>query len=476
MHERGTTRRAFLRDGATALLGASVAGATACEAVDDLLRVPADVTLRIAPVELEIARGLTVHTVGYNGAAPGPVTRFREGVSSSVEIFNDSDAPEYVHWHGFDTSADLDGAMEEGSLAVEARSRLRYNLMPSPAGCRYVHTHSMAMSDLNRGTFTGQFAFAWVEPRNNPGRYDQEVFLATHEWNPYLISEEPGDGSPQHSMPPAHPGRPLPHNHEVAYRHFTINGKCLGFGDPIRVKRGERVLFHFLNASATENVRFALPGHAFRVIALDGNRVPRPQLVHMLELGTAERIDAIVTMNNPGVSILGTPNDSHRRKGMGIVVEYANRRGQPVWLKPPNTSWDYSIFGENHAAARPDSTVPLVIRRRGVSQSGFEQWTINGKSWEERSEPDRLALGKAHRLVITNESDDDHPVHLHRNSFELADQAGKPTAGIVKDVVVVKSRQTVGVNVTPSQPGLTLFHCHQQLHMDNGFKMLFNVT
>jgi FtsP/CotA-like multicopper oxidase with cupredoxin domain len=24
--------------------------------------------------------------------------------------------------------------------------------------------------------------------------------------------------------------------------------------------------------------------------------------------------------------------------------------------------------------------------------------------------------------------------------------------------------------------GLTLFHCHQQLHMDYGFKLLFNVA
>jgi FtsP/CotA-like multicopper oxidase with cupredoxin domain len=24
--------------------------------------------------------------------------------------------------------------------------------------------------------------------------------------------------------------------------------------------------------------------------------------------------------------------------------------------------------------------------------------------------------------------------------------------------------------------GLTLFHCHQQLHMDYGFKLVFNVT
>ena len=135
---------------------------------------------------------------------------------------------------------------------------------------------------------------------------------------------------------PAHKNKDTkPHGWEVGYRHFTINGKCLGYGEPIRVKEGQRVLFHFLNASATESVRFALPGHRFQVVALDGNPVPRPQLVDVLELGTAERIDAVVVMDTPGVYVLGTPKDSHRAKGMGIVVEYANRSGKPQWVRPP---------------------------------------------------------------------------------------------------------------------------------------------
>ena len=112
-------------------------------------------------------------------------------------------------------------------------------------------------------------------------------------------------------------------------------------------KRARRVLFHFLNASATDSVRFALPGHRFQVVALDGNAVPHPQLVDVLELGTAERIDAVVTMDSPGVWILGTPVDHHREKGMGIVVEYANRSGKPSWVKPPEQLWDYTIFGES---------------------------------------------------------------------------------------------------------------------------------
>jgi len=46
----------------------------------------------------------------------------------------------------------------------------------------------------------------------------------------------------------------------------------------------------------------------------------------------------------------------------------------------------------------------------------------------------------------------------------------------MKDVVLVKGYRKIEVDFTPEQTGLTLFHCHQQLHMDYGFKTVFNVT
>lgn len=43
-----------------------------------------------------------------------------------------------------------------------------------------------------------------------------------------------------------------PKGFEVGYELFSINGRMRGHGAPIRVKHGERVLFHVLNASATD--------------------------------------------------------------------------------------------------------------------------------------------------------------------------------------------------------------------------------
>lgn len=478
------TRRNFLADAAAAS-ALAFSGCNRSTGSGDPGRIvpsgPADVTLRIGPVLADIAKEHTISTIGYNGTVPGPLIRFREGVPVTVDLFNDTDTPGLVHWHGQIIPAVVDGAAEEKSLEVPAHGHLRYQLTPQPSGARFVHTHVMAMSDLHRGTYTGQFAFVYIEPKNNPGQFDQEVFLATHEFEPFFGAEEMEDSDEideetKRKTEDANARQQKPNGWEIGYQRFTINGKSLGYGEPVRVRPGQRVLFHILNASATENIHLALPGHQFRVVALDGNPVPQPQLVEVLELGTAERISAIVEMENPGVWILGTPKDDDRNNGMGIVVEYANRTGSPRWVAPRKSRWDYTIFGANRTVQRPEETIPLVFGKINGGTGGLNHWTINGASFDEKAQPRTLQKGKRYRLVFDNQTDDPHPIHLHRNSFELTNVHGKPTAGILKDVVLVKGFKKTEVDVTPAMDGLTLFHCHQQLHMDYGFKLLFNVA
>jgi FtsP/CotA-like multicopper oxidase with cupredoxin domain len=85
-----------------------------------------------------------------------------------------------------------------------------------------------------------------------------------------------------------------------------------------------------------------------------------------------------------------------------------------------------------------------------------------------------LKEGKRYRIKMRNASDDIHPIHLHRHSFELTSLAGNATAGIMKDVVMIGGYQEVSVDFVANNPGLTLFHCHQQLHTDFGFMALFD--
>jgi FtsP/CotA-like multicopper oxidase with cupredoxin domain len=449
-------RRDFLtRVGAAAALGAVGGFGGRFPFAAALQGRAADISLRISPVSLEIAPGKIIKTTGYNGAVPGPIVRVKEGAPITIDVQNDTALPELVHWHGLFIPSDVDGSAEEGTPEVPAHGSRQYVIVPRPSGTRWYHTHVAGNRDLKRSTYTGQFGFLYVEPKGEPGQYDAEVFLALHGWDGYMTTGGDEDGTL-----------------EVAYTGFSINSKALGHGEPISVKAGQRVLFRILNASATTTHQIALAGHKFLVTHLDGNPVPSPREVEMLEMGPAERVDCIVTMNQPGSWVLGDLDDKMRKDGLGIVVEYANSAGAPKWVAPPKMEWDYLQFGRADAKVAEDAEiVPLVFKKKFAGNRWVDYWTINGKSYP-KTDPILVQAGRRYRLRMDNQSDEAHPVHLHRHSFELINFAGKATGGILKDVVVLPAKSKVDVDFVADNPGLTLFHCHQQLHMDYGFMAL----
>ncbi len=265
---------------------------------------------------------------------------------------------------------------------------------------------------------------------------------------------------------------------DVEYKYYTINSHSLGFGEPVRVREGQRVMFRIVNASATSTHRVALAGHTFTVFSLDGNPVPRPVTTSVLELAPAERIDALVTMNAPGVWTFGDVDDQIRRAGPGVVVEYAGQNAPPRWghcLRSRDSVWDYTQFGgtasPERATGRDVRTIALTFKKKFAGHRWVDNWTVNGKSFP-NTDPIRVQRDRRYRLQFINGSDEAHPVHLHRHSFELVSVAGRATAGIVKDVVVVPPMAAVEAQFLADNPGPTLFHCHQQLHMDYWFMTL----
>ena len=424
----------------------------------------ADYTLDIAPYTLEISPKHSIKTIAYNQQIPGPLLRFREGKPVTIDVTNHTENEEIVHWHGLFLPPDVDGAMEEGTPMIPAGGKARYTFTPTPPGFRWYHTHTFAGTDLKKAQYTGQHGFLMIDPvghGENPGHFDQEFFLALHDWDGEMTGSADGSMNPE-------------------YKFSTINGRVLGFGDPLRVKQGQSILLHILNSSPTEQHWLALTGHRFRVIALDGNPVPSPQSVPMLRLAPAERICAIVEMNNPGVWILGEVRKHIQAAGLGIVVEYAGSTGKPVWQQPESLIWNYSKFAASSPAtpASPDAgniiEIPLVFESRFAGHGAPDHWMINGKSYPNTGTIP-LTRGRRYRLKFKNPSSDDHPVHLHRHSFELRSIPKSPdTRGIIKDVVLVESKTEVDVEFTADNPGSTLFHCHQQNHMDEGFMMLLH--
>jgi FtsP/CotA-like multicopper oxidase with cupredoxin domain len=422
-------RRAFLK-----LSGAAAISPCLEPLADAALRVApqADPThvLRIREARVELAPGHLITTLTYDGRLPGPLLRATVGQPMRVDVYNETDAAERVHWHGQDSALDA-------AAYVPARSMRRFEFKPTRPGLFFYHSHVVAAANLEAGLYSGQ-AGALLVDRGGGSCHDEWV-LVLNDCEPYLRRTRRGC--------------------EIAYRSLTVNGRIPGHGRAIRINFGERVLLHVLNASATEPRSLSLPGHSFVVTALDGNPVPLRARVAALNLSPAERISALV--------------EAHA--GMQEPAEWIVRDAG-------NEGCDYTRFGSGKPrepdTGQPDTRLEMVLTRHDAARSGFNSWSINGMSFS-ATEPRplfNLRCGLRYRLRVRNTSDESLPLHLQGQQLEIVSVAGTPTAGVLKDVVTVGPRQELEVDFVADNPGPALFYCTRQLHRDFGLMALIHST
>ena len=98
--------------------------------------VKADYTIRIGTGLVELAPDRIISTTTYNGQFPDPLTRLKEGQRVVVDIHNNTDTPEQLHWHGRMVPVDVDGASEEGTPFIPAHGMRRIAFLPKPTGFR----------------------------------------------------------------------------------------------------------------------------------------------------------------------------------------------------------------------------------------------------------------------------------------------------------------------------------------------------
>ena len=103
-------RREFLKLSGMAAAGLTSFDPRAALAAGGDQLVKSDIKLRINPVSLDIGPNKLIKTVGYDGSVPGPILRFAEGKPVTIDVFNETDVAETVHWHGQLIPSAVDGS------------------------------------------------------------------------------------------------------------------------------------------------------------------------------------------------------------------------------------------------------------------------------------------------------------------------------------------------------------------------------
>lgn len=294
-------------------------------------------TLTAEPVRWQIQPGVVIDGWGYNGQIPGPTFHVTEGDTVRVHLINHLPEPTTIHWHGIDVPTGMDGVPGLSQDAVEPGDSFSYEFVANTPGTRMYHSHTDTDAQIQLGLF-GAFI---IDPRApEPVQYD-------HDYT-YILTEKSLDFTPNVAAGNAdilHRDAGNGRGGALQADLFLMNGRAGEAIDPMTISPGGRVRIRLINLGNLQHAMH-LHGQSFRIIATDGNPVPKGfQFVKdTVLIGPGERYDLEVDGTNPGVWMFHCHINNHAANGMSTTLTYDGY--QPF-------SSDLASHAAMHGAAAP---------------------------------------------------------------------------------------------------------------------------
>src|SRR4051812_18739319 len=265
--------------------------------------------LRIAPVSKQLGDA-TVRMLAYNGSIPGPTLKVRQGSEIDVDVVNDGDLEQTVHWHGLRLDNRSDGTHEtQAPIPIGGRFSCRVTF-PDP-GVYWYHPHIREDYAQEMGLYGNVI----VEPADPDywGPVHRELCVTLDD-----VLLEDGQIAP--------------------FSRLETNYSAMGrFGDTLLIAgesdlrlaagHGEVVRVYLTNTANTRVFKVALPGARMKLVGGDSGRVEREAFVEDVVLAPSERAVLDVLFEQPGDLVLEhrTPEKTYR---LGTVT-VGDERAEP---------------------------------------------------------------------------------------------------------------------------------------------------
>lgn len=254
--------------------------------------------------------------IGYNGASPGPVLRFKEGEDVTIMVTNNLSETTSIHWHGLILPYQQDGVPGISYNGIAPGETFTYQFPIVQSGTYWFHSHSPFQEP------DGAYGAIVIEPKGRePFRVDREYVVQLTDAHPhgghrimrnlkmqpdyynrkqrtiadfFSDASKSGFASALNDRLDWGDMRMMPNDIEDL-QGFTplINGKSSDQNWTGIFKPGERVRLRFINSSAMTYFDIRIPGLKMTVVQADGNNV-QPVSVDEFRIAVAETYDVIV--------------------------------------------------------------------------------------------------------------------------------------------------------------------------------------
>ena len=261
-----------------------------------------------------------------------------------------------------------------------------------------------------------------------------------------------------------------------------INGQLM---PEIHMRRGEPQVWSLCNGSTSAFYKLRLEGHTFDVIAHDGVPLPSPGLLgqETLVLASGTRVEVVVRGNSQSGRYTLSYDEYNqgvdtwpRRDIATVVVE-----GAP-WTGASDPGVDSSWTAEDlRSAAVPDDRKRTLVFgvNENVAEGEFGRFTINGRAYDPSFIEWTSTLNTVEEWHLVNETEQDHPFHVHVNPVQVTRVNGTPVGFHGHQDIVIIPRfgsVTVRTRFTDFAGSPLLIHCHILDHEDMGMMTSFAIA
>ena len=413
--------------------------------------VEVNLTARLA--EVEIAPGKRVQAWTYDGGLPGPLIKTRLGDRLIVHFTNELKEPTTVHWHGVRVPIEMDGVPDVSQPEVKQGESFTYDFVVRDAGLYWYHPHVMSAAQVGFGLYG---ALLVEDPADGVDVADQVTLVLSDISFDAKGQLEPADSGGSAGMVFGREGD-----------YLLVNGR---HRPVLRARPGAPQRWRIVNAAKSRFFYLELEGQNFTVIGVDGGLQERPVTNDILLVTPGERVDVIVTPKGKAGTSL-TLRAMLYNRGYGSVQYRSVEEVMLIELthQPPVVAAPVRVSREIPLPKTDGATAVDVVLTLPPMQNNKSEFRVNGAPFW-KAKPFVAKLGETQLWNVRNDTDWDHPFHLHGYFFQVIDDNGQPVRPLaLKDTVNVPMKKSVRLLVTfDERPGEWMFHCHILDHADGG--------
>jgi FtsP/CotA-like multicopper oxidase with cupredoxin domain len=454
---------------------------------------PIRLYVREVPLKVLGKEVTTVEIVQENGAE-GLYAQRSEGFN--VEVVNQLKVPTSLHWHGLVLPAPMDGVPFVNQEPIPPNGRMAYKFPLVQSGTYWMHSHYGLQEQLLNA------APLIIESSEERGKADKQVVILFSDFSfkpPEQILNELKGGMENMKVTGKSPGTPkmdkmpmkqklllqqwdesaqrfvavaamseLPET-DVKYDALLANRRTLESPQVFPVEATKTVLLRIIDGSAATNFFINTGELMAELIAVDGKAV---SALHgnFFQLGTAQRIDLRVKIPEQGgvFPILAQGEGTDQRCGViltteGETIPKISMQAEAMTAGLDNTQ-EMRLVSSHALAEKPaDQTLQCALG----GNMGTYTWTINGQAYPNRDSL-QVKQGERVEILLRNDTNMAHPMHLHGHDFQVVEIDGKQVNGALRDTLLVPPRSAIKVRFDANNPGVWAFHCHILYHLAAG--------